>query len=505
MATEKRLLLALALSFVVVAAWTRFFARPPSPQNPQDYPQQVIKQQPALPALEKTVEPLVCLTDFEFQNHRAALVFAEPWGAVRHAIFSKYQDYKFSLSRGLLVGFTDMEFYRQAYDNKGVTYNFSDKEKEIIKDISVGDTEYTFDLVLKVKNTSSAPLLIQLPVTLGMMDMAATKDRMNFHDVTVSDRERTFYPNPKKAATFSNVNFIAMRDRYFCAIIQPLQKGSSGFINKVADNNYDVGLILPEVTLDPGQVWEQQFRVYIGPQDTKILKNANPDWQAVVYFGRFDLIAQALLVFLDFLYRLVNNWGWTIVILSFSIYLLVYPLTLKQMRSMKEMQVLQPQVEELRKLHKSNPQRMNKEIMELYKAHKVNPLGGCLPMVLQIPIFFALYQVLSRTVALKGADFLWIKDLSEPDKLFILPNTFPVIGNQVNILPILMAIGMFFQQKTSMVSVSQNQAEQQKIMMIVMPVMFGVLFYHMPSGLVLYWFINSSLTLAYQLRVSRKK
>jgi len=433
------------------------------------------------------------------------LVFAEPWGAVRHAIFSKYQDYKFSLSRGLLVGFTDMEFYRQAYDNKGVTYNFSDKEKEIIKDISVGDTEYTFDLVLKVKNTSSAPLLIQLPVTLGMMDMAATKDRMNFHDVTVSDRERTFYPNPKKAATFSNVNFIAMRDRYFCAIIQPLQKGSSGFINKVADNNYDVGLILPEVTLDPGQVWEQQFRVYIGPQDTKILKNANPDWQAVVYFGRFDLIAQALLVFLDFLYRLVNNWGWTIVILSFSIYLLVYPLTLKQMRSMKEMQVLQPQVEELRKLHKSNPQRMNKEIMELYKAHKVNPLGGCLPMVLQIPIFFALYQVLSRTVALKGADFLWIKDLSEPDKLFILPNTFPVIGNQVNILPILMAIGMFFQQKTSMVSVSQNQAEQQKIMMIVMPVMFGVLFYHMPSGLVLYWFINSSLTLAYQLRVSRKK
>jgi YidC/Oxa1 family membrane protein insertase len=172
---------------------------------------------------------------------------------------------------------------------------------------------------------------------------------------------------------------------------------------------------------------------------------------------------------------------------------------------MKEMQVLQPQVEELRVLHKNNPQRLNKEIMELYKAHKVNPLGGCLPMVLQIPVFFALYQVLSRTVALKGADFLWIKDLSEPDKLFTLPNSLPVIGNEINILPILMAIGMFFQQKTSMVSISQNQAEQQKIMMIVMPIMFGVLFYHMPSGLVLYWFINSSLTLAYQLRVSRKK
>jgi YidC/Oxa1 family membrane protein insertase len=183
----------------------------------------------------------------------------------------------------------------------------------------------------------------------------------------------------------------------------------------------------------------------------------------------------------------------------------LYPLTLKQMKSMKAMQSLQPQIEELRRLHKNNPQKLNKEIMELYKAHKVNPLGGCLPMVLQIPIFFALYQVLSRTVALKGAPFLWIKDLSEPDKLFTLPNTFPVVGNEVNILPILMAVGMFFQQKTSMVSVNPSQAEQQKIMIIVMPIMFGVLFYHMPAGLVLYWFINSGLTLAYQLRVARQK
>jgi len=505
MSTEKRLLLALALSFLVVVTWTRFFNRPSLPQNPQDYPQQAIKQPSALPLPEKTINSQVNPTDFTFKDHQVDLIFVEPWGAIRQAVFQKYQDYKFALNRGILVGYPDMEFYRQLFDNKGVIYNFQDQEKLITKELYVADAEYAFDLVLKIKNTSSSLISVQLPVTLGQIDMTASKDRMNFHDVTVSDQEKTFYPNPKKTATFGGVNFIAMRDRYFCAIIQPLQKGSAGFINKVSTNGYDVGLLLPEAKIEPGQVWEQKFKVYIGPQDTKILKKADPAWQAVVYFGKFDLIAQVLLAFIDFLYRIVNNWGWAIVILSFCIYLLVYPLTLKQMKSMKEMQVLQPQVEELRVLHKNNPQRLNKEIMELYKAHKVNPLGGCLPMVLQIPVFFALYQVLSRTVALKGADFLWIKDLSEPDKLFTLPNSLPVIGNEINILPILMAIGMFFQQKTSMVSISQNQAEQQKIMMIVMPIMFGVLFYHMPSGLVLYWFINSSLTLAYQLRVSRKK
>jgi len=126
-------------------------------------------------------------------------------------------------------------------------------------------------------------------------------------------------------------------------------------------------------------------------------------------------------------------------------------------------------------------------------------------MILQIPVFFALYQVLSRSIALKGSSFFWIKDLSEPDRLFLFPSSFPVIGNEFNILPILMAIEMFVQQKVSMANISSEQAEQQKIMLIVMPIMFGFLFYRMPSGLVLYWFINSSLTMLYQLRVAKAK
>jgi len=167
------------------------------------------------------------------------------------------------------------------------------------------------------------------------------------------------------------------------------------------------------------------------------------------------------------------------------------------------MQALQPAIEELRSTYKDNPQKLNKEIMEFYRKHKVNPLGGCLPMVLQIPIFFALYQVLIRSIALKGANFLWIKDLSEPDRLFTLPVSLPIVGNEINILPILMAIGMFIQQKTSMKTTSSGSAEQQKLMLILFPLMFGFIFYHMPAGLVLYWFINSTLTLIYQMRINR--
>jgi len=172
---------------------------------------------------------------------------------------------------------------------------------------------------------------------------------------------------------------------------------------------------------------------------------------------------------------------------------------------MKEMQVLQPKVEELRKLYKDNPQRMNKEVLELYREHKVNPFGGCLPLLLQMPIFFALYQALLRSAALKGAKFLWIKDLSEPDRLWLIPFSLPILGNEVNILPILMTIGMFIQQKISPQSASSASSEQQKMMVVLMPLLFGIIFYHMPAGLVLYWFVNSTLMLVYQWRIHSAK
>jgi YidC/Oxa1 family membrane protein insertase len=287
--------------------------------------------------------------------------------------------------------------------------------------------------------------------------------------------------------------------------MEPAADSYQGLIKKINSQESEVSLVAQRIVIAPGQQIGQRFHIYLGPQDLRQINSIKPDWSGVVNYGAFDFIAQVLLQSLEFFYRVVHNWGLAIVILSLAIYLLLFPLTLKQMRSMKEMQALQPLIEEIRRTYKNDAQKQNKEIMELYRKHKVNPLGGCLPLILQMPIFFALYQALMRSVALKGASFLWIKDLSEPDRLFKLPFSLPVLGNEVNILPIVMAIGMFIQQKISLVSASSSVAEQQKLMLVVMPLMFGLIFYHMPSGLVLYWFINSGLMLLYQLRIRRTR
>ncbi|MDD5506358.1 MAG: YidC/Oxa1 family insertase periplasmic-domain containing protein, partial [Candidatus Omnitrophica bacterium] len=295
-------------------------------------------------------------------------------------------------------------------------------------------------------------------------------------------------------------------NQYFCAIIEPEQGNYVATIAKIDQNNSEISLTPGEALIvEPGKTIEQKFRIYLGPLDLKTIQGANPGWAAAVNYGFFSSISGVLLQLLEFFYRLVHNWGLAIIILSLAIFFLLFPLSLKQMRSMKEMQALQPAIEELRKTYKDNPQKLHKETLELYKAHKVNPFGGCLPLILQMPIFFALYQALIRSVALKGASFLWISDLSQPDKLFILPVSLPLIGNEFNILPILMAVIMFVQQKISMGHINSDQAEQQKIMMIIMPFMFGFIFYHMPAGLVLYWFVNSLLMAAYQFRVNRAK
>jgi YidC/Oxa1 family membrane protein insertase len=314
------------------------------------------------------------------------------------------------------------------------------------------------------------------------------------------------YLNARKNNLISNVQTLALRNRYFCAIIEPVIKANySVQIEKINAQESEISLKSQGYTVAPGQALVQKFHIYLGPQELRIIKSINENWSLVVHYGAFNFISHLLLQLLGFLYSLVHNWGLAIILLSLAVYFTLYPLTLKQMRSMKEMQALQPHIEELRQKHKDNPQKLNKEIMELYREHKVNPFGGCLPLILQIPIFFALYQALMRTVSLKGAHFLWIKDLASPDKLITLSNTLPVIGNEINILPLIMTVIMFLQQKMSLASASGAAQEQQKMMLVIFPLMFAVIFYHMPAGLVLYWLVNSALMFLYQLRVSRSK
>lgn len=440
----------------------------------------------------------------DYNQGNLKVVFYENLAAIKEVIFNQYGNHKLPLKYGFLLNDPKLEFKKKQVTEDSISFVATTSDKRITKKFKFNKSNYTIDLEINIQNLSSSPLKCDFPLLLGVMDFSAKNIQSRYQDLTLGLQGKTTHVGIQKDAQLSGVKFLGVRDQYFTAILASEANDVSGFVKKLNKQEAEIGINVQTENIQPNSQIGHLYRIYIGPQDVGILNSINPEWSAVVYYGMFDIISQVLLQALGFLYKIVQNWGLAIILLSILVYLILYPLSIKQMRSMKEMQILQPKVEELRKANKDNPQKMNKEIMELYKEHKVNPLGGCLPLLLQMPIFFALYQALMRSIVLKGAKFLWISDLSEPDRLI---RALPIMGMKLdlNILPVIMAVGMFVQQKISSASASGAAAEQQKIMLIVMPIMFGVIFYGMPSGLVLYWFVNSILMLAFQLRMNRAK
>ena len=508
---EKRLFLAIALALLVLLSWSAFVSK----TYHLDTKEVALKSTAPIPAkpiqnelISAKVSEPPASSLLTISQEKYDIVFIEPQAAIKEAIFKSYQNYTFPLQYGFLLEGQNMIFQKEKISEDRVNFVYRDKDKQIIKEFILSNSNYNIRLVVKVANLSNLPLNINLPLILGLINLGGDQAEARLKDATFAGKDKIMHFNLRKDITLEEIKFLGFRDRYFCAIIEPGSDIYTGFIKKINSQGSEIGLFANEFTLAVGQQKEFTFHIYLGPQELRHITSIKPEWAAVMYYGTFDFIAHLLLQLLDFIFGLVRNWGTTIVIISVLIYLILFPLTLKQMRSMKRMQALQPRIEELRKIYKDNAQKLNTEIMKLYREYKVNPFSGCLPMILQIPVFFALYQVLIRSVALKGAKFLWIKDLSLPDRLFIFPESTPFLGNvvkEINLLPILMTVGMFIQQKSSMATTSTGSAEQQKLMLILFPLMFGFIFYHMPSGLVLYWFTNSALTLFYQLRINRQK
>jgi len=511
---EKRLILAIALSMFVLLAWSAIMPKKP-PQLPQEAkPSQmdahvekkaIYKTVPdkELSALEEVISDETSLSliarnaEYNFSEHAAALI---------DVTFSDYQAAELALKYGFLIKDEDLLFKKKSSGRNKISFTHRDAGKEIKKDFIFMGDDYSGELRLRIKNMSNLKLKMDIPLVLGVMNFRDPL-QSRFQSVFISTNERNKHISPKKEIEINGAKIVGLRDKYFCLIVQSdfNEEQSTAYIKRLNGKESEVGLFLNDISLAPGEEVDIAFQIYLGPQDLAQINLVNKGWASIVHYGTFDFISQLLLQLLTFFNNIVHNWGLAIVMLSLAIFLILLPISMKQMHSMKGMQALQPRIEELRKLHKDNPQKLNKETMELWREHKVNPFGGCLPLILQMPVFFALYQVLARSVALKGASFLWIKDLSEPDKLFPLPFTLPILGGHFNILPILMASLMVFQQKITMGKGGAGSAEQQKVMMMVMPIMFGVIFYNMPAGLVLYWFTNSLLMTMYQFKMHRMK
>ncbi len=309
-----------------------------------------------------------------------------------------------------------------------------------------------------------------------------------------------------------NINWLGFRDRYYAIVAKPKYDADTVRIESLDRKTLRMSILTGIINLDPGESVDFETSLYIGPQDMQKMADYDEGYEQITAFMSFaplNYISKMIIRIMDFLHSFIPNWGICIIMIGLLVNGLMYPMTLKSMSSMKKMQSLQPELNKLKERYKNNPQRLNKEMMELYKEHQVNPLGGCLPMLLQLPIFFAIFQALWRTVHLKGAQFLWIEDLSMPDRLVLLPFKIPIINVEyINILPIIIIVLMSIQQKLSsknMVATDPNQAAQQKMMTIFLPVFIGILFYNFASGMTLYFMTFYIFSITTQLKIAKMK
>lgn len=262
----------------------------------------------------------------------------------------------------------------------------------------------------------------------------------------------------------------------------------------------DAGTFKCELSTVPGQLKQSHeetvlnLGAYIGPKEYSQLKAVNYDLTNALYFGWFDVIAKPLLLFLNFIHDYIPNYGVAIILITVIIKILFWPLAHKSAKSMKTLQKIQPKLAKLKEKYGDDKERLNKELMQLYKTYNVNPMGGCLPMLLQIPVFFALYKVLLQSIEIRHAPFaLWITDLSAPDRLMIPGVELPWIGG-IPVLTLLMGASMYLQQRLTPTAGDPTQA----MMMRFLPLVFTFMFINFPSGLVLYWFVNNVLSIAQQ-------
>ncbi len=304
-----------------------------------------------------------------------------------------------------------------------------------------------------------------------------------FTKVTLSDLEKNKAEHPTNA----DDGWIAMLEHYFLTAWLPKQGEPREYYTKqLAHNQYAAGVIVPVGTIDSGQTEVVTMPFYAGPQDQDKLAELAPGLDLTVDYGWLTVLAKPLFWLLSFYHSYVGNWGLAIILLTVTVKLLFFPLSAAGYRSMAKMRVVTPKLQRIREQYASDRQRMHQAMMEFYKEEKINPLGGCLPILVQIPVFIALFWTLLAAVELRYAPLaLWITDLSVPDPYYVLP--------------VLMGISMFIQSKLSPKPADPMQA---KIMQI-MPIAFSVFFFFFPAGLVLYSLCNNILSIAQQWQITR--
>src|SRR5258706_5648032 len=397
----------------------------------------------------------------------------------------------------------------------------------LVKDFKIG-TNYLVSANVRLENRSSQA--IALPAqewVVGTATPVGPEDRGLAVGAIWSNGEKTETVNPAWFAnktlgcfpgtprseydgTMTNVTWAAAQNQFFVlaampkdpaqelivrAVDLPRPAGASGATNGPAPQGYQTTMVYPGQTIEPNKSLEREFNLFAGPKEYRTLAkisarfNNNIDW-VMGFNGFFGSFAKGLLLAMNWLHsQFTIPYGWLIIVINVIIKVVFWPLTQASTRSMKRMQALQPQIKALQEKYKDEPQKLSQKQLEFWRKNKVNPLGGCLPMLLQIPVFFGFYRMLQSAIELRGAHFLWIGDLSKPDTIFYLPGfDFPV-----NPMPLIMGVTMLWQSHLQPPSPGMDPAQQK--MMRYMPLMMLVFLYNFSSGLALYWTVNNLLTI----------
>jgi len=482
---EKRVLLATLLSLSFLFLWQYLTYKPVQKQTEQvqqktEFEKQEIKNV----SIEPKFEPYVVETEklkFVFNKYTAGIkeIYLKEENSQEYTLLSKSEpdslaldtSSKFDVKKIVFADGTKIVFITK---DKQVEYFFSSQNPYFV------DISYTFLSKQKVNLLSQQYVHLDKFETLPNVVHICKILRTDKKELTVVEKF-----NKGKLST-EDIRWVAVGDKYsIIAFLFDSNVAQSVYIDKFNKNIKSVSITTNE------EVNKYKLKLLVSSKKISVLTSLGNKFIYTVEWGTFAILSKLFYKILVYFYNLFGNYGVAIIALTIITQILTFPLTYNSIKSTIKMKKLQPQIQLIQKLYKDDPKRLNIEIMNFYKEKKVNPFGGCLPLLLQIPIFWALFTMLRNTYDLRGAKFiLWIKDLSQPDRIFI-----PGTNFGIPVLVLLMGATMLIQQLFS----GSFSDPQQKTFAIFMPIMFTVLFLNFPSGLVLYWFVNNIFSILIQI------
>lgn len=548
---QMRLLLALVLSFLVFMLWNLFFGQESKQQLIPQLQQETLKEEkkevaasatpspdfkPTAPSLSPAVKLDRPARQIAVETPLYKAVLSEKGAGITSFVLKKYRSAAADDSPlmnlfpdngsidGLLVGLASkgnggLENALFQTNLGGDQLSLSDGSREVVfsfvadnglqieKVYRFSADSYVMGFEVRLTNGSVQPLKDSLFVALRN-EFHGKKSQYGFEGPTVLV-ERSLENVPideiaKKNSLTGNIKWIALENRYFMTSVIPVKEQAATVrLSVFPGNGVESQYVEPEQTIEPGGRSKYEFLLFFGPRSVEAVKQAGHDLERIIDFGYFDILAKPCLWLMNYLYNFIPNYGVAIIILTILSKILLWPLGTKSYKSMSQMKKLQPLIQEIRDKYKNDRKKMNEEVMRLHRTYSINPLGGCLPMLVQIPVFFALYRMLDQAIELRHAPFIgWINDLSAPDRLghfdFAIPFMEAPYG--IPVLTLVMGATMLLQQKMTPATGDPTQAK----MMMLMPVVFTFIFINFSSGLVLYWLVNNVLSIGQQYYTQKK-